>query len=75
MYKILNRDTNEHVIFDTYEQACIFKGLDPKKAFRYRRRTADRPKDFISGALLHFAAENDVKNYVKAWLNQNNLRA
>ena len=75
MYKILNRDTNEHVIFKTDEEACLFKRLDPKKAFRYRRRTADRPKDFISGALLHFAAENDIKGYVKAWLTLNKLAA
>lgn len=75
MYKILDKNTNQHVIFSTYEQACEFKGLDPRKAFRYRRRAADRPKDFTSGALIYFAAENDVKAYVKAWLNQNNLRA
>ena len=75
MYKILDRETNQHLTFETYEAACIFKGLDPKKAFRYRRRTADRPKDFNSHPLPTLAEQNKTAEYVSAWLKLNKLAA
>ena len=43
MYKILDTDSNTHVIFDSYTDACAFKGLDPKKAYKVKRNTKDRP--------------------------------
>jgi hypothetical protein len=43
MYKILDTDSNTHVIFDSYIDACAFKGLDPKKAYKVKRNTKDKP--------------------------------
>ena len=75
MYKVLNRENNQFLTFKTYEEACQFKGLDPKKGFRYRRRTADRPKDFTSAPLLILAAQNKTAEYMAAWLKLNHLKA
>ena len=75
MYKILDREANEHVIFETYEDACIFKGVNPKAAYKVKRNTKDRPKDFKSGFLLHHAANNLIKSYVYEWLKLNKLAA
>ena len=33
-YKVLDRDTNEHVIFDSFEDACIFKGVNIKSVYK-----------------------------------------
>ena len=67
MYKILDTDSNTHVMFDSYIDACAFKGLDPKKAYKVKRNTKDRPKVF-------FACDYPAQ-YVSAWLSQNHLRA
>jgi hypothetical protein len=75
MYKILDTDSNTHVIFDSYTDACAFKGLDPKKAYKVKRNTKDRPKHFNSVTLINFAVENNIKAYVRDWLILNNLRA
>lgn len=75
MYKVLDHDTNEHVIFETYEDACIFKGVNPKAAYKVKRNTKDRPKDFKSGALLQYGANNLIKSYVYEWLKLNTLAA
>lgn len=75
MYKILDTDSNTHVIFDSYIDACAFKGLDPKKAYKVKRNTKDRPKHYNSVTLINFAVENNIKAYVRDWLILNNLRA
>ena len=75
MYKILDTDSNTHVIFDSYIDACAFKGLDPKKAYKVKRNTKDRPKNFNDGELARCAANNWISHYVKHWLSINNLRA
>jgi len=73
MYKILDRDTNEHVIFDSYDDACIFKGVNPKAAYKVKRNTKDRPKDFGSGTLNRYANEGLISSYVREWLTLNKL--
>ena len=75
MYKVLDRDTNEHVIFDSFEDACIFKGVNPKAAYKVKRNTKDRPKDFSSYELVVHANENNTLMYVRSWLNLNHLAA
>lgn len=75
MYKVLDHDTNEHVIFETYEDACIFKGINPKTAYKVKRNTKDRPKDFKSGGLVQYGANNLIKSYVYEWLKLNKLAA
>ena len=74
MYKILATDSNTHVIFDSYIDACAFKGLDPKKAYKVKRNTKDRPKHFDDGELARCAANNWIGQYVKHWLSINNLK-
>ena len=66
MYKVLDKDINKLVIFETYEDACIFKGVNPKAAYKVKRNTKDRPKVF-------FPCYNPAQ-YVNAWLAQNHLR-
>jgi hypothetical protein len=73
MYKILDHDTNEHVIFNSYEDACIFKGVNPKAAYKVKRNTKDRPKDFGGYDLAVHANENNTLMYVRSWLKQNHL--
>jgi hypothetical protein len=75
MYKVLDHDSNEHVIFESYDDACIFKGVNPKAAYKVKRNVKDRPKDFKSGALLQFAANGLIKSYVYEWLKLNKLAA
>lgn len=75
MYKVLDRDTNEHVIFETYEDAYIFKGVNPKAAYKVKRNTKDRPKNFKSGALLQYGANGLIKSYIYEWLKLNKLAA
>jgi hypothetical protein len=75
MYKVLDRDSNEHVIFDSFEDACIFKGVNPKAAYKVKRNTKDRPKDFKSGSLLQYGANGLIKSYVYEWLKLNSLAA
>ena len=70
MYKILDTDSNTHVIFDSYIDACAFKGLDPKKAYKVKRNTKDRPKTFMP-----YITATTTAQYVRAWLTQNHLRA
>ena len=65
MYKILDREANEHVIFNNYDDACIFKGVNPKAAYKVKRNTKDRPKVF-------FACDYPAQ-YVRSWLNLNHL--
>ena len=67
MYKILDTDSNTHVIFESYTDACAFKGINPKAAYKVKRNTKDRPKVF-------FACDYPTQ-YVNAWLKQNHLRA
>jgi hypothetical protein len=67
MYKILDTDSNTHVIFDSYIDACAFKGINPKAAYKVKRNTKDRPKVFFP---CDYPAQ-----YVSAWLRQNHLRA
>ena len=75
MYKILDREANEHVTFETYADACIFKGVNPKAAYKVKRNTKDRPKVFVS-AMLHQAAQNGLTaSYVREWLSLNKLAA
>jgi hypothetical protein len=73
MYKVLDHDTNEHVIFDSYTDACIFKGVNPKAAYKVKRNTKDRPKDFKSGSLMQYGVNNSIKAYVSEWLKLNKL--
>jgi len=73
MYKVLDRDTNEHVTFETYEDACIFKGVNPKAAYKVKRNTKDRPKSFNDGELIRCANNNWIKEYVNHWLSLNKL--
>jgi len=73
MYKVLDREVNEHVIFETYEDACIFKGVNPKAAYKVKRDTKDRPKDFKSHPLNTFAESNLINNYVNEWRRLNHL--
>lgn len=75
MYKVLDHDTNEHVIFDSFDDACIFKGVNPKAAYKVKRNTKDRLKDFISESLLHYGAKGLIKSYVRTWLLNNHLAA
>lgn len=75
MYKVLDRDTNEHVIFDSFDDACIFKGVNPKAAYKVKRNTKDRPKDFKSGFLMQYGANGLIKAYVQEWLKLNKLAA
>jgi hypothetical protein len=75
MYKVLDHDTNEHVIFERYDDACIFKGVNPKAAYKVKRNTKDRPKDFKSGALMQYGANGLIKSYVYEWLKLNKLAA
>jgi hypothetical protein len=75
MYKILDTDSNTHVIFESYTDACAFKGINPKAAYKVKRNTKDRPKHFNSVTLINFAVENNIKSYVRDWLILNNLRA
>ena len=75
MYKVLDHDTNEHVIFDSYTDACIFKGVNPKAAYKVKRNTKDRPKDFKSGSLMQYGVNNSIKAYVSEWLKLNKLAA
>ena len=75
MYKVLDHDTNEHVIFESYTDACIFKGVNPKAAYKVKRDTKDRPKDFKSGSLLQYGANGLTKSYVYEWLKLNKLAA
>ena len=74
MYKILDREANEHVIFDNFDDACIFKGVNPKAAYKVKRNTKDRPKDFSSYDLVVHANQNNTLMYVSAWLKQNGLK-
>ena len=67
MYKILDHETNEHVIFETYEDACIFKGVNSKAAYKVKRNTKDRPKVF-------FAYNDYPGQYIYDWLKQNHLK-
>ena len=71
MYKVLDRDANEHVIFESYDDACIFKGINPKTAYKVKRNTKDRPKHFESGSLLQYGANSSIKAYVQEWLKLN----
>lgn len=73
MYKVLDHETNEHVIFETYEDACIFKGINPKAAYKVKRDLRDRPKDYKSGALVQYGLNNAIKAYVLEWLKLNKL--
>jgi hypothetical protein len=73
MYKVLDRDSNEHVIFDSFEDACIFKGVNIKSVYKVKRDTKDRPKDFKSGSLLQLATNGSIKAYVQEWLKLNKL--
>jgi hypothetical protein len=73
MYKVLDRDSNEHVIFDSFEDACIFKGVNIKSVYKVKRDTKDRPKDFKSGLLLQLATNGSIKAYVQEWLKLNKL--
>lgn len=66
MYKVLDREANEHVTFETYAGACIFKGVNPKAAYKVKRNTKDRPKVFFP---CDYPAQ-----YVSAWLKQNHLK-
>jgi hypothetical protein len=75
MYKVLDHDTNEHVIFETYEDACIFKGVNLKAAYKVKRDTKDRPKDFKSGTLVYYGINGLTKSYVYEWLKLNKLVA
>lgn len=75
MYKILDREANEHVIFETYEDACIFKGVNPKAAYKVKRNTKDRPKVFVSGLLLQAVEKNLIETYCREWLSLNKLAA
>jgi hypothetical protein len=70
MYKILDTDSNTHVIFDSYIDACAFKGLDPKKAYKVKRNTKDRTKHFRP-----YTTSTTTASYVSAWLSDNKLRA
>ena len=74
MYKILDTDSNTHVMFESYTDACAFKGLDPKKAYKVKRNTKDRPKNFNDGELARCATNNWISQYVKHWLSINNLK-
>jgi hypothetical protein len=68
MYKVLDTDSNTHVIFDSYIEACAFKGIDPKAALKkVKRNTKDRPKVFFS--------YSDPAEYVSRWLSNNYLKA
>ena len=73
MYKVLDRDANEHVTFETYEDACIFKGVNPKSAYKVKRNTKDRPKVFVNGMILQAVENNLIKSYVREWLKLNKL--
>jgi hypothetical protein len=75
MYKVLDHDSNEHVIFESYTDACIFKGVNPKAAYKVKRNIKDRPKDFKSGSLLQYGANGLIKSYVYEWLKLNKLAA
>jgi hypothetical protein len=75
MYKILDTDSNTHVIFDSYIDACAFKGLDPKKAYKVKRNTKDRPKDFTNHTLQMCVANNFIETYCYEWAKLNHLRA
>jgi hypothetical protein len=75
MYKVLDHDTNEHVIFESYDDACIFKGVNPKAAYKVKRNTKDRPKDYKSGSLVQYGLNNAIKAYVLEWLKLNKLAA
>lgn len=70
MYKILDTDSNTHVIFDSYIDACAFKGINPKAAYKVKRNTKDRHKTFMP-----YITGTSTAQYVSAWLSQNNLRA
>ena len=74
MYKVLDTDINTHVVFESYIDACAFKGLDPKKAFKTKRNTKDRPKHFDDGELARCVTNNWISQYVKHWLALNNLK-
>jgi hypothetical protein len=74
MYKILDRDLNEHVTFDTYAEACIFKGVKPSAAYKVKRNTKDRPKDFKSHPLITLAEAGLINSYINAWLSLNHLK-
>jgi len=73
MYKVLDRDSNEHVIFDSFEDACIFKGVNIKSVYKVKRDTKDRPKDFKSGTLTYLGMNGSIKAYVQEWLKLNKL--
>ena len=73
MYKVLDRDSNEHVIFDSFEDACIFKGVNIKSVYKVKRDTKDRPKDFKSGTLVQYGNNGSIKAYVQEWLKLNKL--
>ena len=75
MYKVLDKDINKLVIFETYEDACIFKGVNPKAAYKVKRNTKDRPKDFSSSQLTEAAQNNLTAVYVHWWLKINYLAA
>lgn len=75
MYKILDTDSNTHVMFDSYIDACAFKGVDPKKAYKVKRNTKDRPKVFGTAILNQIAEQGLTKSYVSRWLSDNHLRA
>ena len=71
MYKVFDTENNTHVIFDSYIDACAFKGLDPKKAaYKYKRNTKDRHKIFMP-----YIPTTTTAQYVNAWLSQNYLKA
>lgn len=75
MYKVLDSESNELVIFETYEDACIFKGINPKAAYKVKRDLRDRPKDYKSGSLVQYGLNNAIKAYVLEWLKLNKLAA
>jgi hypothetical protein len=66
MYKIFDKTSNSYIIFDTYIEACNFKGIDPKKAYKYKHNTKDRPKVFPP--IL------STRDYITAWISANNLK-
>lgn len=73
MYKVLDRDSNEHVIFYNFDDACIFKGVNTKSVYKVKRNTKDRPKDFESGGLVYYGINGSIKAYVQEWLKLNKL--
>ncbi len=75
MYKILDTDSNTHVIFDSYIDACAFKGINPKAAYKVKRNTKDRPKDFTSHTLQMCVAKNLFETYYYEWVKLNHLKA